>query len=244
MSGIRMKGISKNYDRETVLADTGLVAPDGKVTVLIGPSGCGKTTLLKIAAGLVKPDAGSIYFDDELVNAMSPAKRGIVYLSQEPLLFPHLSVYDNVAFGLEARKMARDEVRDRVEDILRDVGLLESSAKLPEQLSGGQKQRVAFARALVIEPRAVLLDEPFGSLDAYSRSEMQDLFRRILDSRRTTALFVTHDLREALTIGERFALIDRGKVLEFDSAREFIEDSRSGVATEFEFWKSWIEKHE
>jgi putrescine transport system ATP-binding protein len=162
----------------------------------------------------------------------------MVYLYQEPLLFPHLTVFENVAFGLRIRKVAKAEINRQVNELLDELDLREHASKAPNQLSGGQRQRVSFGRALIIRPRLLLLDEPFGNLDAQTRADMQQLFLRVSQQHRITSLFVTHDSREALTVGTRFGYLDQGQLTSFASVAEFVQDARTAIRSELAFWES------
>ena len=204
---------------------------------VLGRSGCGKTTLLKTLAGLQALDAGDIFLEKKSILSQSPQQRGIVYLYQEALLFPHLNVFENVAFGLRLRQMDAASVREQTKQLLENLDLADQSDKMPEQLSGGQKQRVAFGRALIINPRILLLDEPFGNLDVETRANMQALFRRVAEAYRITALFVTHDLKEAVLMGDRLAYMENGQLDVFDTLQAFVADPRTGMKQEMDFWK-------
>ena len=230
--------LSKSFSQQRILTDISFGLSAGDVLAVLGQSGCGKTTLLKILAGLESPDAGDVQVDGMSVLAVPPNHRQIVYLYQETLLFPHLNVFENVAFGLRIRKIDKATVRQQVTDMLAELGIADQADKQPDQLSGGQRQRVAFGRALIIRPRLLLLDEPFGNLDSQTRAAMQTLFARISQQHGISSLFVTHDSREALTVGTRFAYLDKGTMTTYDSAHEFMNDPRTGIADEREFWES------
>ena len=228
-------GLTKSFGNEQVLRGVDLLAAAGTSLAVVGRSGAGKSTLLKILAGLVMPDAGSVMMDGGELTRVRPEARGTVYLAQEALLFPHLDVIENVAFALRLRRVG--DVTARVHAMLAELGLEAHAHKRPEALSGGQRQRVAFGRALLASPRALLLDEPFGALDAETRSEMQDLYRRLMREHRLAAVFVTHDVKEALTIGTSFAHLEAGLLHAYDSRAAFAADPRTGVADEARFWR-------
>lgn len=205
---------------------------------MLGRSGCGKTTLLKILAGLCDPDTGTLRLAGRSLAGVPPERRGVVYLYQEPLLFPHLDVFENVAFGLRLRRVKNAELRPRVEEMLACLELSGHAAKKPTQLSGGQRQRAAFGRALIINPTLLLLDEPFGNLDTEVRAQMQALFQRVAKQFGITSLFVTHDLKEALLMGDRLGLLRAGALQTYASREEFVQDPETGVARERGFWQS------
>ncbi|QJW88687.1 ABC transporter ATP-binding protein [Spirosoma taeanense] len=230
--------LTKQFGETPVLTDLSFELPAGQVLAVLGRSGCGKTTLLKILAGLETPDSGDVRMDGQSVLTVVPERRQVVYLYQEPLLFPHLNVFENIAFGLRIRKVEKAEVERQVRAMLADLELSDQLGKQPNQLSGGQRQRVAFGRALIIRPRLLLLDEPFGNLDAQTRATMQELFKRVAEHYSMTALFVTHDTREALTVGTRFGYLDKGVLTTYPSVRDFIADPRTGVREELAFWES------
>ncbi len=235
---ITIKDISKNYGNTVILRRVQLSIPVGSCRSLLGESGSGKSTLLKILAGLEKPDSGSfIYQGEELIN--KPAeKRSVVYLSQDPLLFPHMTVYDNLAYGLRVRKMPSSTLEEKVITLAQQIGLKEHLKKHPHQLSGGQRQRVNFGRSVIITPRMLLLDEPFASLDATTRGKMQELYLDISRKYQITSLFVTHDVREALIMGDTYGILRNGSLSCYDTRALFIQQPDSGVAEEINFWKS------
>lgn len=230
--------LSKAFGDQPVLRDISCGLAAGQVLAVLGRSGGGKTTLLKILAGLETPDSGTVLLDGQDLLPVPPNERQMVYLYQEPLLFPHLTVFENVAFGLRIRSVGKPEVTQRVREMLAELDLSTHAQKAPHQLSGGQRQRVSFGRALIIRPRLLLLDEPFGNLDAQTRADMQQLFLRVSRQHRITSLFVTHDSREALTVGTHFGYLDQGTLTSFPSVREFIQDPRTSIATELTFWES------
>jgi ABC-type sugar transport system ATPase subunit len=231
-------GISKKYGRKTVLDNISFSLPAHTTMSILGKSGCGKSTLLKIIAGLEVLDAGTITLNGNAINILQTHLRNIVYLFQEPLLFPNLTVFENIAFGLRIRKLSNTHVRQKVASLLQSLELAEHAKKMPGQLSGGQKQRVAFGRALIINPPLVLLDEPFSSLDVETRATMQQLYKNIAAEFNITALFVTHDLKEALLMGDQIAYMDTGKLEVFEKKEDFINDTRTGVKKEINFWNT------
>ncbi len=234
---IEVADIHKRFGAVSVLGGVRFTLGEGQSLGILGSSGCGKTTLLQILAGLLPADSGSFKLAGQEVLALAPEKRGVVYLSQEPLLFPHLNVQENIAFGLRIRGVATAEAERTVSQLLDQLGLNGLAARKPSALSGGQRQRVAFGRALVIRPKVLLLDEPFGSLDAQTRSEMQGLYRRLSRERGTTTIFVTHDLKEALVMGDTLARMDRGVLEVFAGREDFLRSPASGVRDELAFWR-------
>lgn len=229
--------LQKAFAAEAVLAGVSFEVPTGETLAVLGRSGGGKTTLLKIIAGLESADGGAVMLSGVNLLARPPEQRGAVYLYQEPLLFPHLDVYENVAFGLRLRRVREASMRARVEALLDEVGLSDHLRKQPHQLSGGQQQRVAFARAAIVEPAALLLDEPFGKLDAETRAAMQALFTRIAHAKRITTVFVTHDLKEALVVGDWFGHLRDGHLVTYPSREAFVADPRTGAQAEAAFWQ-------
>ncbi|WP_046245783.1 ABC transporter ATP-binding protein [Hymenobacter terrenus] len=239
---LTVANLSKQFGGQPVLRNVSLVLNQGEVLAVLGRSGGGKTTLLKILAGLEAPDAGTLHLRGQDLGPVPPNERQMVYLYQEPLLFPHLTVFENVAFGLRIRRVAQVEITAQVTALLDELDLREQAQKAPYQLSGGQRQRVSFGRALIIRPRLLLLDEPFGNLDAQTRADMQQLFLRVSRQHQITSLFVTHDSREALTVGTRFAYLDEGQLTSFASVAAFVEDARTAIGSELAFWESVQQK--
>lgn len=211
--------------------------PTGGTLVIVGESGCGKTTLLKAVAGLIPASAGCVNLDGQDLTALSQSERRVLYLDQEPLLFEHLTVVENVAFPLLMRGESRSAAMSAAREMLDAVGISAHASKRPEQLSGGQKQRTAFARAVLARPRVLLLDEPFSALDAATRAAMQQLFLRLSDVHRLTSLLVTHDIREALAAGSAFCRMNAGALLQYSDRQAFISDEVNGVREELEFWE-------
>lgn len=234
---LSVQNLCLSFGPEPVLQELSFAVHAGETLAILGRSGCGKTTLLKCLAGLQKPDSGDIFLEKKSILKQKPQQRGIVYLYQEALLFPHLNVFENVAFGLRLRRESETSVRAQTMLLLENLDLVEQAEKMPEQLSGGQKQRVSFGRALIINPRILLLDEPFGNLDVETRASMQELFRRIATEFRITAVFVTHDLKEAVLMGKRLAYMENGRLDVFENLDAFIADPRTGMQQEMDFWK-------
>ncbi len=209
---VRLKGITKRFGPLKALDEVSLLIGRGEFFTLLGPSGCGKTTLLRVIAGFSKPDSGEVFFGDEGINHLPPHKRETGMVFQNYALFPQMNVFDNVAYGLRARKTRREEVRHRVDEILEKVQLKDLAHRFPGQLSGGQQQRVALARALVIRPQVLLMDEPLSNLDAKLRISMRQEIRKIQKELGITTVYVTHDQEEAMSISNRIAIFNSGKV--------------------------------
>lgn len=215
MTGIRLDGVSKRFGDTVVVSGLTLALEEGELVALLGPSGCGKTTTLRMIAGFEYPSQGSIYLGDQDVTATAPERRNCGMVFQNYALFPHLTVEQNVAFGLEMRRLSRADTRRRVGDILERVGLAGLRGRYPRQISGGQQQRTALARALVTNPRALLLDEPLANLDASLREEMRFYIRSLQQEFRITTLYVTHDQSEALVLADRIAILMNGVLQQF-----------------------------
>jgi sulfate transport system ATP-binding protein len=226
---IEVNGVSKSYGDTAALTDVSVSVPDGSLTALLGPSGGGKTTLLRVIAGLETPDTGSVVMDDQDVTTVPVRRRGIGFVFQHYAAFKHMSVADNVAFGLTVRKRPKADVRAKVDELLHLVGLAHLATRRPDQLSGGQRQRMALARALAVEPKVLLLDEPFGALDARVREELRNWLRRLHDEVHVTTLFVTHDQTEAMEISEQIVVVNEGKVEQVASPQDIYDKP----ATEF-----------
>src|SRR3954447_10649606 len=210
--GIEVRSIGKRFGDFVALEDVDLTVRSGALTALLGPSGGGKSTLLRIIAGLEKPDTRTVEIDGADATRLAPRHRDVGFVFQHYAAFTHLSVYRNVAFGLEIRKRPKDEIRQRVHELLQLVHLEQFADRLPAQLSGGQRQRMALARALAVEPKVLLLDEPFGALDAKVRKELRDWLRRLHDEVHVTTVFVTHDQEEALEVADRVVVMNRGRI--------------------------------
>jgi iron(III) transport system ATP-binding protein len=220
MISIQVKQLTKRFGPVVALQGLDLTVNPGELFFLLGPSGCGKTTLLRSLAGFLFPDEGHIFFGDREVTRLEPHRRNTGMMFQSYALWPHLSVAGNVAFGLEERKVPRAEITRRVEEALASVRMEAYAARKPNELSGGQQQRVALARALVVRPQCLLLDEPLSNLDARLRLEMRAEIRRVCKEFRLTAVYVTHDQKEALSIADRLAVLDAGRILQVGTPRE------------------------
>jgi sulfate transport system ATP-binding protein len=221
---IRVENLSKRFGGFTALEDVSLNVKSGELVALLGPSGSGKTTLLRVIAGLETPDTGTVWFGDEDATLRPPGERRVGFVFQHYALFKHMTVFENVAFGLRVRPRAsrpgKRELEARVHELLRLVQLDWAAARYPAQLSGGQRQRVALARALAVEPRVLLLDEPFGALDAKVREELRRWLRRLHDEIGLTSVFVTHDQEEALEIASRVVVFNQGRIEQVGTPEE------------------------
>ncbi|MGH6820001.1 MAG: sulfate/molybdate ABC transporter ATP-binding protein [Methylocella sp.] len=221
---IEIRNISKSFGSFSALANVDLDIRSGELVALLGPSGCGKTTLLRVIAGLESPDRGAIVFDDEDATVRRVRERRVGFVFQHYALFRHMTVFENVAFGLRvkarAQRPSENAIREKVHRLLDLVQLDWLADRYPSQLSGGQRQRIALARALAVEPRVLLLDEPFGALDAKVRKELRRWLRRLHDDLRITSIFVTHDQEEALEVADRVVLMNQGKVEQVDTPEE------------------------
>jgi sulfate transport system ATP-binding protein len=224
---IEVRGVTKSFGSFVAVKDVSLTVPTGELVALLGPSGSGKTSLLRIIAGLERADHGQVLFEGEDATVRDVRQRGVGFVFQHYALFRHMSVFENVAFGLRVRPRARRpseaQIRAKVQDLLKLVQLDWLSDRLPAQLSGGQRQRVALARALAVEPRVLLLDEPFGSLDAKVRLELRRWLRRLHDEIRVTSVFVTHDQEEALEVADRVVVMNQGRVEQVGSPQEVFD---------------------
>ena len=233
---IRIERLSKKFERLTAVENVSLEVKTGKLVALLGPSGSGKTTLLRLIAGLEFPDSGKVFFHGEEVTHKNAYERRAGFVFQHYALFQHLTVFDNIAFGLEVRPRAtrppKNEIRERVHCLLKLIQLEGYAKRFPAQLSGGQRQRVALARALAIEPRVLLLDEPFGALDAKVRKELRAWLRRFHDEMHITSLFVTHDQEEAFEVADEVVILNCGSIqqvgapniIQREPANAFVQD--------------------
>jgi len=235
MTRVNLDHLTKIYpgQHEPALNDLSLEIASGELTALLGPSGCGKTTAMKIIAGLLTPTSGDVRFDGRSVMHEQPEKRGVVMVFQNHLLFPYMSVADNIGFGLKMRKADPAEINRRVAEMLELVQLPGFGARRPSALSGGQQQRVALARALIVRPDVLLLDEPLSNLDAHLRLEMRDLIRRLQQETGITTIFVTHDQEEAVVLADRVGLILDGELKQYDKPEAFYQRPADMVTARF-----------
>lgn len=212
MSSVVLKNISKSYGKVSVIKDLNLEIRDKEFMVFVGPSGCGKSTLLRIIAGLEDIQCGEVYIDEKVVNNLHPKDRDIAMVFQNYALYPHMSVYENMAFALKIRKMDKNLIKEKIENVAKSLNLTEYLNRKPKELSGGQKQRVALGRAMVREPKVFLMDEPLSNLDAKLRVQMRSEIRSLHKKLDTTFIYVTHDQVEALTMGDRITVLNRGEI--------------------------------
>jgi sulfate transport system ATP-binding protein len=227
------RGITKRFGSFVALDDVSLDVPTGSLTALLGPSGSGKSTLLRVIAGLERPDSGEVLIAEEDVTGRAPQRRGVGFVFQHYAAFKHMTVYRNIAFGLEVRSRPRSEIRERVGELLRLVQLEGLADRYPAQLSGGQRQRMGLARALAVDPKVLLLDEPFGALDARVRKELRAWLRRLHDETHTTTVIVTHDQEEAMEVADRIALMHQGRIEQVGGPRELYEEPANEFVMSF-----------
>ncbi|WP_133131294.1 spermidine/putrescine ABC transporter ATP-binding protein PotA [Legionella yabuuchiae] len=220
---IEIKHVCKSYDRQEILKDISLSVYAGEFLTLLGPSGCGKTTLLRLISGFDEPTSGSIYINNACVNHLPPQKRDVHTVFQSYALFPHLSVFENVAFGLRCKRVMESEIKDRVTEALKLVHLEPFAQRRIQQLSGGQQQRVAIARAIINRPQVLLLDEPLSSLDYRLRKAMQYELKQLQKTLNMTFIFVTHDQEEALSMSDRIVVFNEGQIEQIGTPREVYE---------------------
>ena len=230
---IRLADISMAFDGEVVLDNINLYINDSEFLTLLGPSGCGKTTTLRIIGGFLKPTAGSLLFDGVRINDVPPHKRQVNTVFQRYALFPHLDVYDNIAFGLRIRKLNESEIASRVGEMLRVVGMSGFEERRIDNLSGGQMQRIAIARALVNEPKVLLLDEPLGALDLRLRKDMQVELKRIQQQTGITFVYVTHDQEEALTMSDTIVVMNKGKIQQIGKPEDIYNEPKNAFVADF-----------
>jgi sulfate/thiosulfate transport system ATP-binding protein len=234
---IEVRHLNKSFGNFTALNNVSLDFPTGELVALLGPSGCGKTTLLRIIAGLENPDAGSVHFHGEEATNVHVRERNVGFVFQHYALFRHMTVFDNVAFGLTVRpketRPSKEEIKKRVHELLQLVQLDWLADRYPHQLSGGQRQRIALARALAVEPKVLLLDEPFGALDAKVRKDLRRWLRRLHDELHITSIFVTHDQEEAMEVADRIVVLNKGKIEQIGSPDDIYNNPASPFVYDF-----------
>ena len=230
---IILRGVNKHYGDFAALDDINFSVPSGSLTALLGPSGSGKSTLLRAIAGLDRPDTGTITINGHDVTQVAPQQRGIGFVFQHYAAFKHMNVRDNVAFGLKIRKRPKAEINAKVDELLETVGLSGFQRRYPGQLSGGQRQRMALARALAVDPQVLLLDEPFGALDAKVREDLRAWLRRLHDEVHVTTVLVTHDQSEALDVADRIAVLNKGRIEQVGSPTDVYDQPANGFVMSF-----------
>jgi len=230
---ISVDAVNKRFGDYQALQDVTLEVPEGSLTALLGPSGSGKSTLLRVIAGLEAPDTGRVVIDGEDATPLPAQRRGIGFVFQHYAAFKHMTVRENVAFGLRIRKRPKAQIDAKVDELLEIVGLKGHHSRYPSQLSGGQRQRMALARALAIEPRVLLLDEPFGALDAKVRADLREWLRRLHDEVHVTTVLVTHDQEEAMEVADRIAVINEGRLEQIGAPRDLYEQPANGFVMSF-----------
>ena len=230
---IKLKDITVSFDGEQVLSGLDLNISDGEFVTLLGPSGCGKTTTLRIIGGFVTPDSGSVFFDGKDITHLPPYKRAVNTVFQKYALFPHLNVFENVAFGLRLQKLPELEIRSRVLSMIELVGLKGFERRNTTSMSGGQQQRVAIARALVNQPKVLLLDEPLGALDLKLRKEMQTELKRIQQTTGITFIYVTHDQEEALTMSDTVVVMSKGYIQQIGTPEDIYNEPTNSFVADF-----------
>jgi sulfate/thiosulfate transport system ATP-binding protein len=231
--GIEVHGVSKSFDDFRALHDVSVTVPDGSLTALLGPSGSGKSTLLRVIAGLEHADSGQVLINGQDVTDQTVQERDIGFVFQHYAAFKHMTVRDNIAFGLRIRKTPRDKMRDKIKELMQLVQLQGMAHRYPSQLSGGQRQRMALARALAVEPKVLLLDEPFGALDARVRKELRAWLRRLHDEMHVTTIFVTHDQEEAMDVAEQIVVMNEGRVEQAGEPVELYERPQTEFVMSF-----------
>ena len=243
------RSVTKRFGEFVALDDASIEVASGSLTALLGPSGSGKSTLLRVIAGLERPESGTVELDGVDVTQQAAQKRGVGFVFQHYAAFKHMTVRENVAFGLKVRKRPRAEIRKRVDELLELVQIAGWADHYPAQLSGGQRQRMALARALAVEPKVLLLDEPFGALDARVRKDLRAWLRRLHDEMHVTTIFVTHDQEEAMEISDQIVLMNRGRIEQAGGPRELYEEPANEFVMGFvgpvnRFGDSYVRPHD
>jgi sulfate transport system ATP-binding protein len=247
--GIAIRRATKRFGSFVALDNVSLAIPTGSLTALLGPSGSGKSTLLRVIAGLEQPDDGDVAISGRDATDEPPQTRGVGFVFQHYAAFKHMTVRDNVAFGLSIRKRPKAQIRERVDELLTLVQLDGLAGRYPSQLSGGQRQRMALARALAVEPRVLLLDEPFGALDARVRKELRTWLRRLHDEVHVTTVLVTHDQEEAMEVADRIVLMNEGRIEQIGKPRDLYEHPANEFVLGFvgpvnRFGEAWVRPHD
>lgn len=233
MAKVILKNIVKDFDKTRIINDISLEIKDKEFHVLVGPSGCGKSTILRLIAGLEDITSGEIFIDDIFVNNMLPKNRDIAFVFQSYALYPHMTVFENIAFPLKMKKMAKNDIEKKVVEAAKILDIEHLLKRKPKQLSGGQRQRVALGRAIVRKPKVFLLDEPLSNLDAKLRVEMRSSIKKLHKELDTTFIYVTHDQIEALTMGDKISVINKGEVMQTDSPNEIFYNPKNKFTAGF-----------
>ena len=246
---ISVKNVSKRFGDFVALDDVSVTVEPGSLVALLGPSGSGKSTLLRVIAGLESPDSGEVRIGDEDMSGQAPQDRGVGFVFQHYAAFKHMTVHDNIAFGLKIRKRPKSEIDTRVHELLELVQLQGLAKRYPAQLSGGQRQRMGLARALAVDPSVLLLDEPFGALDARVRTELRAWLRRLHDETHTTTVIVTHDQEEAMEVADRVVVMNRGRVEQEAGPQELYDGPANEFVMSFvgqasRFGDAWVRPHD
>src|SRR5438093_768428 len=246
---IEARSVTKRFGEFVALEDVTIDVASGSLTALLGPSGSGKSTLLRVIAGLERPDAGDVFISGREATALAPQKRGVGFVFQHYAPFKHMTVWDNVAFGLQIRRRPKAEIRARVDELLELVQLAGLGKRYPSQLSGGQRQRMALARALAPEPEVLLLDEPFGALDARVRVELRSWLLRLHDEMHVTTIFVTHDQEEALELADSIVVMNKGRVEQTAPPRHLYDEPANEFVMSFvgpvnKLDDAWVRPHD
>lgn len=244
MSYLELKDICKSYGKIDVLKGINLKIRKGEFICFLGPSGCGKTTLLRIIAGLENLNSGLIYINEKKINDLTPGKRNLSMVFQSYALFPNMTVFENIEYGLKKKIKEKNKRKIKIEKILGLVGLLESSSKYPDEMSGGQQQRVSLARAIALEPNILLLDEPLSALDAKVRENLRNEIKYIQKKLGITTIMVTHDQEEALTMGDKIAIINGGEIVQFDTPEKIYNNPKDIFVADFIGKINFIAKNE
>ncbi len=233
MSYLKINNVFKSYDQKKVLNNISLDIEEGEFLCLLGPSGCGKTTLLRIIAGLEDVNSGTIILQDKDITNLEPSKRGFGIVFQSYALFPNMTAYNNIAFPLKERKVSKEKIDNKVKEVLETVGLTNEAHKYPKALSGGQQQRIAIARALALEPKFLLLDEPMSALDAKVRHKLRMDIKRLQKELNITTIMVTHDQEEAITMADKIAILNGGDIMQIGTPEEIYQNPQNLFTAQF-----------
>ncbi|HBG8469318.1 TPA: ATP-binding cassette domain-containing protein [Clostridioides difficile] len=233
MSYLKINNVFKSYDQKRVLNNISLDIEEGEFLCLLGPSGCGKTTLLRIIAGLEDVNSGAIILQDKDITNLEPSKRGFGIVFQSYALFPNMTAYNNIAFPLKERKVSKEKIDNKVKEVLETVGLINEAHKYPKALSGGQQQRIAIARALALEPKFLLLDEPMSALDAKVRHKLRMDIKRLQKELNITTIMVTHDQEEAITMADKIAILNGGDIMQIGTPEEIYQNPQNLFTAQF-----------